>query len=345
MSRKKILYILNSYPQISETYIKVEIEALHNNYELEIISLNKANYSFENPHPYHNLSEYRDILAVARQFQPDVIHTHWMSYQLETVYRLAKDLKVPFSVRSHSFDTLWKKRVWYRRMVGQGVPKKVHRFIHIVNDPLCLGVLGFPFVIPRLQKAGVRKNKLVEAGPVVAYDMFHNEEPNGNAIINVGACLPKKRYEDYIHLASLMPEREFNLYALGYLDEKIKQVNQKAGSPVNMHLPIQQHEMAAKLKDHQWMVYTADPVLATVGWPLSLAEAQAAGVGVCMRRLRPDLEDYLGGSAILYDSIEELVDILKNPVPEAMRRQGFNNAKRFDIKAHIHLLTDLWRVV
>lgn len=343
MSKKKILYVLNAYPQISETYIKVEIEALHHDYELAIISLKKANYPYKNSHAFHNISDYEEILAFARQFKPDVIHTHWMHSQLKTVYQLAKDLNTPFTVRSHSFDILWKTRSWYQRLLGFGVPRKVRHFIDIVNDPLCLGVLGFPYAIPLLHQAGVKENKLIEAAPVLAYDMFHNEEPNGNAIINVGACLPKKRFEDYIHLAGLLPELEFNLYALGYLTETIKEVNQQAGSPVNMHLPIQQHEVAKKLKEHRWIVYTADPLLANVGWPLVLAEAQAAGVGVCMRRLRPDLEDYLGGAAILYDSIEELVDILKKPVPEAMRRQGFENAKRFDIKEQIHLLTDLWQ--
>ncbi len=343
MSKQKILYVLDAYPQISQTYVKVEIETLHHDYELEIISLRRPDYPFSNPHSYHYIPSYKEILAFARQFQPDIIHTHWMYSQLEIVNQLAKDLNTPFTVRSHSFDTLWKKRSWYHQLVGRGVSVKIRRYIDIMNDSLCLGVLGFPYVVPRLYEAGVKKNKLIEAPPVVAYDMFHNEEPNGSAIINLGACMPKKRFEDYICLAGLLPELEFNLYALGYLTETIKQVNQQAGSPVKMHLPIQQHEMAEKLKDHQWMVYTADPVLATVGWPLSLAEAQAAGVGVCMRRLRPDLEDYLGGAAILYDSVEELVDILKNPVPEEMRRQGFKNAKRFDINTHIHLLTDLWR--
>jgi hypothetical protein len=82
--------------------------------------------------------------------------------------------------------------------------------------------------------------------------------------------------------------------------------------------------------------------LGTIGWPIAVAEAQAAGVGVCFPNLRPDIQDYLGGAGILYSSLTELVDIISQPVPEEMREKGFEVAKKSDIKTHLHRLTDLW---
>ncbi|WP_432471662.1 hypothetical protein [Amphritea sp. HPY] len=342
MTKQKVLYIVAAYPQISETYIKVEIETLASQYDLEIISINKANYAFEKPHPFHEINNYDDILNFAKKFKPDVIHTHWIDFQLERVFRLSKELNIPFTIRSHSFDTLWKPARWYKRILGGPVPAKVRKYIKMVNHPLCLGVLAFPYAVPKLITAGVKPERVVESGPVFAYDLFNDQSSNGQGIVNVGACLPKKKFEDYIHLATLVPDRKFHLYSLGYLTEDINNKNNAVGNPVLMHEPIQHYEVAKKLKDMQWMVYTADPELATVGLPLTLLEAQASGVGVCMRKLRPDLKEYLDGAVILYDSVEELVEIVKKPVSEQMRQRGFENARRYDIRTNIHQLTDLW---
>lgn len=335
MSTQRILYVLYHYPQISETYIKVEIEELAGQYEIEVIALRSANYEYKNSHSYHIANDFEEMLAIAEKFQPDVIHTHWMISHLTKVHRLAKALNVPFTVRSHSFDTLWKPE-------RGAIPKTVRDCLKIVNHPLCLGMMVFPYAVDRLIQAGAKQDKLVEVGPVFSYEMFNNQAPNGDGIVNVGACLPKKKFEDYIHLATLVPEREFHLYSLGYLTEDIKTKNIAAGEPVQLNEPIEHGDFPEQLKKMQWMVYTADPKLATVGLPMTLLEAQASGVGVCMRNLRPDLEGYLGGAGILYDSVEELVDIIKKPVPDDMRQKGFENAKKYDIKNSIHLLTDLW---
>ncbi|MEO1184241.1 MAG: hypothetical protein AAFX46_05790, partial [Cyanobacteria bacterium J06636_27] len=73
-----------------------------------------------------------------------------------------------------------------------------------------------------------------------------------------------------------------------------------------------------------------------------IAEAQAAGVGVCMPNIRPDIKEYIGEAGFIYDSIEEVVDIINKPVPEDIREAGFLQAKKSDIHEHKHLLTELW---
>lgn len=338
----KILYILDSYPQISETYVKVEIETLVPDYDLLIVGLKEADMPYENPQSFYTVRNFEEIYKLAKKFIPDVIHTHWLYDQLWLVRKLANRLNIPYTIRSHSFDTRINIYPWYKRIIGKRVSKKNKKLVKIVNDPRCLGVLAFPYTFPTLKKAGIKKNKLIETGPVFNLKLFHNKEPNGHAIINYGGCLPKKKFEDFINLASICPQLTFNLYSMGYLTQKLAELNKKQGSPVNFCQPIEHHEFAKILKNHRWIVYTADPKLTTVGWPIALVEAQAAGVGVCMRRLRPDLDDYLGGAAILYDSVEELTDIISKPVPHSMREKGFLNAQRFDIKDSIQVLTELW---
>jgi hypothetical protein len=115
------------------------------------------------------------------------------------------------------------------------------------------------------------------------------------------------------------------------------------GDPVTIVPPVEPEHMLAEYKKHGWLVYTACRKTNTVGWPLAVAEAQAAGVGVCLPNLRPDLRDYLGGAGFLYDSIEEVRDIIAKPYPEEMRRAGFEQAKKSDVFRHGRLLLDLWR--
>ncbi len=56
--------------------------------------------------------------------------------------------------------------------------------------------------------------------------------------------------------------------------------------------------MPGEYKKHQWLVYTACPQINQVGWPLSIAEAQAAGVGICMPEIRPDIREYIGDAGV-----------------------------------------------
>lgn len=101
--------------------------------------------------------------------------------------------------------------------------------------------------------------------------------------------------------------------------------------------------MPREYKKHSWLAFTASRELGTVGWPIVVAEAQASGVGVCIPNLRPDIADYVDGGGIIYESIEELSDVVSGPVPESIREKGFEVAKRSDVWDHIDILLALWR--
>ena len=213
----------------------------------------------------------------------------------------------------------------------------------VVNDDLCLGVLAFPFVRPHFEKAGIRAEKLFDCYPVVDYERFLDRSPNGEAVMNGGACLPKKKMEDFLALAVASPEREFNLYAMGYQVNELRDANAKLGSPVNLMPAVEPREMPREYKKHRWLVYTASSEIATTGWPIMIAEAQASGVGVCMRKIRPDLKEYVGECGFLYDSIDDVKRIISQPFPDELRQMGFDQAQKSDIWRHKHILTDLWQ--
>src|SRR5262249_32840152 len=199
------------------------------------------------------------------------------------------------------------------------------------------------FSRPILEGAGVRGDKLTDCYPVVNFERFHDPSPNGEAVMNLGACLPKKQIEGFLKLATMFPGREFNLYAMGYKIGALAKVNECAGSPVRFVAPVEPEAMRAEYKKHEWLVYTAAPGMNTVGWPMAGAEAQAAGGGVCVPNLRPDLRDYVGPAGFLYDSIAQAAAIIARPFPDDLRQAGFEHAKKSDVGRHKEFLLRLWR--
>lgn len=330
--KPRVMYLVRNFPQISQTYIRSEIEALQDQYEISVITLTKPNVPYKRCVPYREMSSPGEIREAIEEFRPDVLHSHYLN-QSEIFAALIEQesLSVPFTIRAHSFDTLTGDSAIARKAAA------------VVNHELCLGILCFPFTRPLLERAGIRGEKIVDCYPVVNYPRFHDRSPNGTAVMNIGAAIPKKRMEDFVDLAARVPERKFDLYAVGHIVNQLAEYNASKGSPVTIKPPVEPDEMPLEYKKHRWLVYTASREMATVGWPMAVAEAQAAGVGVCMPNLRSDLREYVGAAGIIYESIGDLVDIVSRPVPQEMRELGFAQAKKSDIFEHKHILTDLWQ--
>jgi hypothetical protein len=341
MNKIRVLYLVKQFPQISETYIRSEIEAVSEECDVRVITFLEADAPYTGHAPYEQTDDPGRVWEVVDEFRPHVLHGHWLQQTRDLAYFAgclggrAGRPAIPFTVRAHSFDILDKDG----KCVRESAP--------LLNHELCLGVLSFPFTRPMLENRRVRGDKVVDCYPVVNYRRFHDTSPNGDAVMNVGACLPKKKMEDFLALAASDPlaktGRRYNLYALGYDSADFHERNARMGNPVTIVPPVEPEHMLTEYKKHCWLVYTACRKTNTVGWPLAVAECQAAGVGVCLPNLRPDLRDYLGGAGFLYDSINEVRDIIARPYPEEMRQAGFEQAKKSDVFRHKRLLLDLWR--
>ncbi|MDH3650807.1 MAG: glycosyltransferase [Saprospiraceae bacterium] len=331
----KILYIVKNYPQITQTYIKSELNALVEDYEIEIIATSVPNVADPEHLPYHQISDIEQIIRKIQEFKPDFIHSHYLLLA-ELVSGISQKTGIPFTIRAHSFDAMQPKN-------SQHIPKHISTLHNHVNHDLCRGVLIFPFTRTLLVKAGpIDVDKLVDAPPVIDASAFLNKAPNGHDIINVGACIPKKGMEDFVLLSTLLPEYNFNLYGVGHTIDKIKELNLTIKGRVNTITSTPFSKMPAEYKKHAWLVYTANASIGTVGWPMAVMEAMASGTMVCMPRVREDISDFLGDEGYIYDDIRELPEILRRPIDEAKRTRAFDRAMEFDIVKHISKLTDLW---
>ena len=332
MPEKKILYLLSPYPQISQTYMETEIRVLQPKYHIQIVSLGKPNLTYNNHSPYEYISG-KDTEALAHavlNFSPDIIHGHYM--HLTPYLNWASHVaNAPYTIRAHSFDVLGSNE------------RKLPRYAEMINSDACLGVLTFPFTRPLFEHAGIQSEKINDCYPVVDFARFHDVSQNGDSIMNVGACIRKKDMEEFLILATKVKDKTFNLYALGYVVENLCRFNCELGGPVNIIDPVQPEEMCREYKKHEWLVYTASHQLNTVGWPMAIAEAQAAGVGVCMQNIRPDLREYVGEAGFLFDTVDGAASIISQQFPEDLRQLGFEQARKSDVRGHIHKLENLWK--
>lgn len=350
LQKPRVLFLLREYPQIGQTYIKNEIEALEQDYEIGIVTREAPGIPYDNHRPHSFAGTIEELVAAVQAFRPDLLHTHHLT-ELHLIGEVSRITGVPFTVRTHSCDTIALRRKGFagriRQMLRRETPPErspwLRDALQAMESDLCLGVLGFPCARPWLIHAGANASKLIDCFPVVRFDHFHDRSANGDAVMNIGLVTEEKAMPDFLRLARKVPDRTFNLYAMCYRTEWLKARDAQLGAGVNIVDPVQPEDMPAEYKKHRWLVYTGDFARPTVGWPMAIAEAQAAGVGICMPNLRRDLMQYVGeGAGVLYDSIDELPAIVSAPVPEEMRERGFEQARKSDIERHKHLLTDLW---
>ncbi len=343
MSKRRALYLLFRYPSYTEGFIESEIRAVHHQYDVFVIAtLQKVPdlYYYREHHPYKVIPNEEGILEAIQEFRPDVIHAHRL-FMLPLMEKICTKLNIPYTVRSHAHDAI----PTTDPRVSDWMSKAPIVLPRATSNELCLGILAFPYTRPHLENWGVPSHKIHECWPVVDFQRFYDTSPNGDAIINTGSFIPKKRMEDFVELATLLPDMTFNLYALPsrlYKLDKLMELKQRMKSPVHIMDPVDPTEMPNVYKKHQWMVYSGDPVMKTVGWPVSIAEAQASGVGVCMANIRPDIRQYVGDAGFIYDSLSEVKEIITQPFPEELRQRGFEHAKKSDIFTHRKILLDLW---
>ncbi len=335
--RKRLLLVYQGYGQLTKTYLENEVEDLVRDHDVLILNVYRPiNRGSDMTNPFVDCRDrtFEEILDIAADFQPDHIHGQYLHLS-PLLRRLASELSISFSIRGHSSDILEPEKMGTDRF-------PIAESIAALRDERCAGFLAMPFAVPLLKAWGAPAEKVITVPPVFSFDHFFDQSMNGSAIMNIGAALPKKNMGAYLKLAHSMPERCFDLYGIGFDVDKLQQQNRDMGGKVNIKAMIPYRDMRQEYKKHAWLVYTADPNVNSVGWPIALAEAQAAGVGVCMQNLRADLKHYLKDTGILFDSISDLPKILKHPPSTEMREKAFENARRLDYKYHRSRLTNLF---
>lgn len=334
----RILLLYKGYPRVSQSYQSVEALELSKNHEIMIISFDWELFTESNIHlPYifnHPIKELKNI----KRFKPDIIHSHFLD-TFDICVKLSETLKIPFTIKTHSFDIL--DNDFY-------TPKKYAKLIN--DNKYCLKIIVFPEFFEKLASFGINRNKMTSMYPNINVKQFINLDiENGPHIMSGGAFLPKKNIKGFILLSKKIkerfPEKCISYYSVmenkSYYDEMIR-FNTSHGNPVKF-ITTQPENMPMEYKKHQWLIYTACPEKKTVGNPLMVAEAQASGVGVIMYCLRNTLSDYITDNGYLYENDTEVLEIISNNFDDDKRKNAIEIAKeRYDVQEKIKVLEHIF---
>lgn len=334
----KILLLYNGYPRLSQCYQYDEAIELAKNHEILIISWAWPVYVAEENVPpcVSGIPLSPTLMKRIKNFQPDSVHVHFLS-NVPLVHRLAHQLRIPFTVRTHSFDILEcpnsKKNKIELRI------RQLQKYITYIKSDYCRGMYVFHPFRQWCIDAGYPSDKLWGCWPTINVTPFRNvfSLPHGDDIMSGGAVLPKKNITGFIDLAkeikNMYPSRMIRYYSVQedpVYANQIYQYNASKGYPVEF-CTVQHSQMPAEYKKHQWLIYTCCPQLGTVGYPLMVAEAQASGVGVIMYRLRDDMADYVTNNGYLYDEHREVLAIISNGFDPVKRQAAYEQSSRYDI--------------
>ena len=324
-----VVFLLTEYPQLSQTYKENEARALTPHCEVKIISLGSHDTSYMDHLPFEHAKSPQEAFLMCQKLRPQVIHSHYL-HLTHLAHKAAMLCGCKYSIRTHSFD-----------VIGKSIDY-LSKYKDAINSDRCCGIICFPFLKKNFIEAGIKSDKIFTSYPVVDIKRFANKSENGKGVINLGAVIPKKNMQEFFYIADKNPGLAFNLYGIGYDVKELAQQNNSIHNQVNIKKCVDPWRMARVYKQHHWLLYTACPNLKSVGWPMAIAEAQASGLGILMRNIRPDLKEYIGGAGYLYDTPEEASNILKSQYPQEMREKGFKQAERSDLSTHLRLLQTLW---
>ena len=357
--KPRILYFTVAYPTFSESYMHDEIDALRDEFDIRIIALKKTarprkrafeftliNYSapclvyapFEKVNlafsDTNQVDALKEISQVIEEFKPDYLHAHYLGMGVLAA-ELSNRHNIPFTVRTHSMDVL------------NEPAEKLAAYSFFLNSATqCRRVLAFNHSVERLSCAGLKENLLHPCWPVLKHSAFDKVgvQRANTKVLCCGPAVKKKRHRDVVDLGKLLPSHEVHLYAEGPTLLDTREYNMAQGQPIQIKYSDPEH-MPTVYAGYDWLVYPSDTELNKVGLPLGVAEAMAAGLGVCWQRL-PGREseqlEFLGGAGFLFDSIAEVPELLATPYSEEKRNAGFAAARRYDIQKHKHLLADIW---
>lgn len=333
----KILILYKGYPRISQTYQISEAIELNKKHQIMIISYDWEIFcKLETYLPYIENSPLNELSKI-KKFKPDIIHSHYLD-TFDLCAKLSIKLQIPFTIKSHSFDILGNNYDNCKKFVDK-----------INNNNYCLTIIVFPEFIEPLLSFGIKETKLLAMYPTLHINKFINlEVNNGPHIMSGGAFLPKKNIKGFILLSKKIkekfPEKQITYYSVkeneSYYNE-ILDFNKSHNNPV-IFITVQPDKMPLEYKKHQWLIYSACSNLKTVGNPLMIAEAQASGVGVIMYNLRDSLNMYVTENGYLYNTDEDVLEIISNDFDPDKRNNAIQISKRYDVEDKIKDLENIW---
>ena len=290
VSPLKVLYVLNSYPQLSESYVEYELKKMRD-FGLEIDVWRR-----QKPHsPYHTDIKVHDedLREVINKIKPDLIHIHWLGIA-KIILPFIDDLNIPTTIRAHSFDTT-KESI--RFCSKRSFVKKIYCFPQHYDD--------FSDAKLKIQNT-VFDTKIFKP----------HKNKDKRLVVRGGAAIPSKSLPFFIRLAKELPDFKFILAVVkchdndDYINE-LKKLASSISSPVEIRTNLTRESYTELVSEAGIFLHTVDKKLMNVGMPTSISEAMATGCYIVASN-NESMKCYIGKSGKTYNDMNEAKKIIKD---------------------------------
>ena len=290
VSPLKVLYVLNSYPQLSESYVEYELRKMRDfGFEIEV-------WRRQKPHsPYHSDIKVHDedFREVVDKIKPDLIHIHWLGIA-KIILPFIDDLNIPTTIRAHSFDTT-KESI--RFCSKRSFVKKIYCFPQHYDD--------FSDAKLKIQNT-VFDTKILKP----------HKNKDKRLVVRGGAAIPSKSLPFFIRLAKELPDFKFILAVVkchdndDYINE-LKKLANSISSPVEIKTNLTRESYTELVSEAGIFLHTVDKKLMNVGMPISISESMATGCYIVASN-NESMKRYIGESGKTYNDMNEAKKIIKD---------------------------------
>ena len=290
VSPLKVLYVLNSYPQLSESYVEYELRKMCDfGFEIEVWRMQKPHSPYHSDIKVHN----EDLREVISKIKPDLIHIHWLGIA-KIILPFIDDLNIPTTIRAHSFDTT-KESI--RFCSKRSFVKKIYCFPQHFDD--------FNDAKLKIQNT-VFDTKIIKP----------HKNKDKRLVVRGGAAIPSKSLPFFIRLAKELPDFKFILAVVkchdndDYINE-LKKLANSISSPVEIKTNLTRESYTELVSEAGIFLHTVDKKLMNVGMPISISESMATGCYIVASN-NESMKRYIGESGKTYNDMNEAKKIIKD---------------------------------
>jgi len=292
--RPRVLYAVQTYPQLSESYIEDEMACMQRfGADIAVWALH-AGFSPEAPRH----EAFRGPLEAAiAAFRPDILHVHWLTVLRKQSAVLAA-AGVPVTARAHSFDS------------AAGA----------IQQTLGLPSLARLYLLPAsAARVTTLDPRAVTIQPAFDSTLFAPADKDPRLVLRTMAGLPQNDPKFLIDLALRLPNHRVVLAiarAVGFdqVPGELRDYAASIGSPIAFANDLPRREIAALIARAGIFLHTHPARDARlnklVGGPVSIAEAMATGAYIVARDL-PGLVDYVGDAGETYADIDHAAALIR----------------------------------
>lgn len=351
MKPRRIAYVLNIFPKISETFIAGEIAELRRRgAEIRILSLlpprNESQHSIIQSAGLDRLTSY-DRAAfgeIVREFEPDLLHAHFAKEATEKARELSLEFSVPYCFTAHGYDIHRKPPpdFYERAMAARAVITVSKANARYINETFRVPESHIHVVPCGIDTSyfcpAAQKSQTADATPLIVCVARLVEVKNLPLLLQACALLRKRGAEFRCVIVGDGPLRE-NLLRL--------RADLGVDGLVEMPGAMDQSEVLKYWQRASIGVLTSD----NEGMPICLMEAAACAVPVVATRVGgiPELvQDGLTGLLRCQGNANEIADALDLLLrdPELRKRMGMASRLRaeqhFSVVRQVDLLEKIW---